>query len=200
MVNMKETEYYKSGRQSENLAKARKKALKKCPCRYCRELRTKGNLPLHEQSCYLNPKNIRLCPVCQDPIKNYKSHNKNKPDNVTCSYKCSNKYFRTGPSNGNWKDERYQSTCFHFHKKECVVCGENNIVEVHHLDENHNNNSPSNLIPLCPTHHRYWHSRYKHLIEDKVKTYILNWSEAAESNCATILPKDSDDPASSPLI
>ena len=95
---------------------------------------------------------------------------------ITCSYACSNKHFRTGENNGNWKQESYRSTCFLYHKKECVVCGENNIVEVHHLDGNSKNNLPKNLIPLCPTHHQYWHSKFKHLVVDKINQYINNFT------------------------
>ena len=78
-------------------------------------------------------------------------------------------------NNPNWKENSYRTTCFHFHKKECIVCGENKIVEVHHLDENNKNNSPNNLIPLCPTHHKYLHSNYRYLIEDKVNEYIKDF-------------------------
>jgi len=52
-----------------------------------------------------------------------------------------------------------------------------NIVEAHHLDEDKTNNDPSNLIPLCPNHHQYWHSRYRHLVEDKVYSYIKEWKK-----------------------
>ena len=104
------------------------------------------------------------CPVCGSEKKNLK--------NVTCSYSCSNTYFRSGLNNPNFKGNDYRTICFHYHKKECVVCKENNIVEVHHLDENKLNNEPENLIPLCPTHHKYWHSRYKYIIEDQIIKYI----------------------------
>ena len=122
----------------------------------------------HEDHCYMNPINIKHCSVCSNPIKNYKT-------SETCGYSCSNKKFRSGPDNGNWKQESYRSTCFHYHKKECVVCQEANIVEVHHLDENKTNNDPSNLIPLCPTHHQYWHSNFRNLVEEKVLQYIAEW-------------------------
>ena len=54
------------------------------------------------------------------------------------------------------------------------------MVEVHHLDENHKNNSPSNLIPLCPTHHQYWHSRYKEEIEQIVIDYITEYNRVMD--------------------
>jgi hypothetical protein len=50
--------------------------------------------------------------------------------------------------------------------------GEDKIVEVHHLDGDRNNNNVLNLVPLCPTHHKYWHSRYKSNVEDKIYLYI----------------------------
>ena len=49
---------------------------------------------------------------------------------------------------------------------------ENNIVAVHHVNENHMDNRPENLVPLCPTHHQYMHSRHKVLIENVVEEYI----------------------------
>lgn len=145
-----------------------KAATIKCNCQYCNKQTTKTNIKRHEESCYLNPENLKYCPVCNSPIKNYKT-------STTCSYSCSNKQFRSVTNNGNWKEDTYRSTCFHYHEKKCIVCEEINLVEVHHLDENHENNDPSNLIPLCPTHHQYWHSRYKSLIEANVQNYIDYW-------------------------
>lgn len=144
--------------------------MSKISCNYCGIERTSGQMYRHEATCYLNPQVKRLCVVCSEPIKNV-----HVAKQVTCSVSCANKHFRTGPNHGNWKGH-YKPTCFHFHKKECVVCGEDKIVAVHHLDENHDNNDPANLIPLCPTHHCYWHSKYKHLVEDIVHNYISNWS------------------------
>lgn len=117
----------------------------------------------------------KICPVCGQEFTGIPSVMKSK---VTCGYQCSNTYFRYGPDNPNWKQDQYRTTCFHFHKKECVVCEESNIVEVHHLDENHTNNSPENLVPLCPTHHhQYWHSQFKSLVEQKVLDYLQSWKK-----------------------
>jgi len=41
--------------------------------------------------------------------------------------------------------------------KECAVCGFDKVVDLHHLDENHKNNSLDNLIGLCPNHHKMLH-------------------------------------------
>lgn len=114
----------------------------------------------------------KICPICGKAFQALKNHKKEKQ---TCSYACSNTLFRSGENSGNWSDDAYRSTCFLFHKKECVICKESNIVEVHHHDENHTNNSPENLIPLCPTHHQYYHSRFKNLIINDINEYVQNW-------------------------
>lgn len=115
------------------------------------------------------------CPVCGKIFETQKRGNKR--EKTTCSHSCSNTYFRSGNKNGNWKNERYRTTCFLYHQKECIICGENKIVEVHHMDENKGNNNPDNLVPLCPTHHQYWHSRYREEIEIKVYDYIKHFKK-----------------------
>lgn len=110
----------------------------------------------------------KTCPVCGVEFE-VPPHQKKK---VTCSRRCSNTHFRSGPNNPNWKDKNYRSTCFHYHEKKCIVCGEDRIVEVHHYDGNKDNNDPKNLVPLCPTHHQYWHSRHRYLIKEKVDNFI----------------------------
>lgn len=138
-------------------------------CRFCCQEILVSNTRRHEEACYLNPVNLTPCKVCGKAIKDYK-HSKG-----TCSRSCSNVFFRSGENNGNWKADRYRTTCFEYHKPICIVCGEDKIVAVHHLDENRKNNDPSNLIPLCPTHHQYVHSRYKKDVQPIIDEYILRW-------------------------
>lgn len=129
----------------------------------------------HEcQSLSKKTSNVKTCPACGVVFDK---------NTTTCSYSCSNKHFRTGPNHGNWKENSYRTTCFHYHSKACVVCGESNIVEVHHLDENHHNNKPDNLIPLCPTHHQYWHSQFKEHVKQIIMDYVSEWKV---NNCATL--------------
>jgi hypothetical protein len=118
---------------------------------------------------------IKKCPICETEFETMENHPR---EQFTCSHSCSNSYFRSGKNNPNWKEadrikseNKYRRICFEYHKKECVICGENKIVSVHHYDENHNNNSIENLIPLCPTHHQYIHSKYKDEILNKVDEY-----------------------------
>ena len=35
---------------------------------------------------------------------------------------------------------------------------------------------------MCPTHHRYWHSNYRYLIEDKVKEFIENFNRSVSQS------------------
>ncbi|MEK6880468.1 MAG: hypothetical protein AABY22_12705 [Nanoarchaeota archaeon] len=43
--------------------------------------------------------------------------------------------------------------------KECIVCGFDKLVDLHHLDHNNQNNSSDNLVGLCPNHHKMLHSK-----------------------------------------
>lgn len=139
---------------------------RKVKCKFCDKETTVGNIAKHEDSCYMNPKNIKRCVVCDSIIKNYKT------SKGTCSKSCANKHFKSGEQNGNWKGTNYQTLCFAHHKKECIICGENKIVAVHHMNEDHNDDRIENLVPLCPTHHQYMHSRYKSEILAKVEEYV----------------------------
>ena len=85
----------------------------------------------------------------------------------------------TGENNPNYKDgfdgdKAYRKICFKYHPKRCCICGFDHIVEVHHMDCNKNNNNSDNLIPLCPNHHRMFHSRYRQLVSPLIEEYINN--------------------------
>lgn len=125
------------------------------------------------------------CPICGEIFETKKGHNKEK---MTCSHACSNVYFRSGENNGNYKDfddiddvrsanfsKKYRKVCFEHHEHKCVYCGEDKILDVHHYDGNKRNNKPENLIPICPTHHGYYHSRYRNIVEDKINEYYINF-------------------------
>jgi hypothetical protein len=108
----------------------------------------------------------RECPICKILFTP-----QYRDKQITCSYACSNTYFARKRNNPS-KYKNYRTICFHNHDKKCVVCGEDKIVAVHHMDENPKNNDPKNLVPLCPTHHQYWHSRYRDLVRKKIEDYI----------------------------
>lgn len=149
-------------RQVANIEKARRKAnakTEKCP--HCLDMFSKSNIRKHISSCKKNPVNQKPCPVCSTMFAG---------NGVTCSYSCSNIHFKTVRN----KDKRlgYQALCFRYHDKKCLVCGEEKIVAAHHVNENHDDNRPENLVPLCPTHHQYIHSRYKNEVQPIVEAYV----------------------------
>jgi hypothetical protein len=56
---------------------------------------------------------------------------------------------------GNWS-RTYRNIAFRNHPPECKYCGYSRyqgVLEVHHIDENRDNNDPSNLVIVCPTCH-----------------------------------------------
>jgi hypothetical protein len=119
---------------------------------------------------------IKICPICNNNFETKLGHPREK---TVCSNSCANTYFRSGSSHPNHKKDddlsgeiKYRIICFRHHEKKCVCCNEKNIVEVHHCDGNKNNNKPENLIPLCSTHHKYWHSKFRYLIKTKIDKYI----------------------------
>lgn len=123
----------------------------------------------------------KTCPICENEFETRLGHPREK---TVCSHSCANTYFRSGESNPNYRKDdkltgiaKYVKICFRYHKKKCACCDEINIVEVHHYDGNKENNAPENLVPLCPTHHRYWHSRFRHLIKTKVDEYVKNFKK-----------------------
>lgn len=96
-----------------------------------------------------------------------------------CSRSCSNSIGGKAKSEKHHKDDvaNYTTVCWRHHDKICVVCGETKIVAVHHINENHLDNRPENLIPLCPTHHQYVHSKHRHEVQPIIDRYVFEkWS------------------------
>jgi len=138
-------------------------------CSHCENEVIVSNIKKHESSCYLNPKNLRVCEVCNSPIKDYRK------SKGTCSHSCSNKLFKH-LRNKPTKYKNYATICWYYHKKECIVCKEDKIVAVHHYNKDHNDNRPENLVPLCPTHHQYVHSKYKCDVIEIINDYVKNFN------------------------
>jgi len=108
---------------------------------------------------------IKECPVCDTKFEASIGSPREKQ---TCSCACANTYFRSGKDHPKWKDisdnkdKACRDICFQCYLKECIICEWNISVDVHHIDYDHNNDDPSNLIPLCANHHRMAHmTQYK---------------------------------------
>ena len=120
-----------------------------------------------------------ICEKCEKPFS-VKEREKLHPEKEKyfCSRSCANSTGGKAKAQKYHSDDvaYYRTVAFRHHEKKCVVCGENKIVAVHHLNENHEDNDPKNLLPICPTHHQYIHSRYKCEIIDKVEEYLkVKW-------------------------
>ena len=117
---------------------------------------------------------IKICPVCNKKFEVISSQKKANQQ-TTCSRSCANTFFKSGVNHGSFHENSiaaYKILCWENHKKECIICGEKGIVAVHHYDGNHDNNDPDNLIPLCPTHHVYAHTkRLIPLIQSKMDAF-----------------------------
>ena len=54
--------------------------------------------------------------------------------------------------------------------KECLLCGFDKVVDLHHLDRDHTNNARENMTGLCPNHHKMLHDeRFSAEIEAQIK-------------------------------
>ena len=111
---------------------------------------------------------------------NVKEREKQHPvkEQYFCSRSCANSIGGKAKAEKYHYDDvaRYTTVAWRHHEKKCIICGEENVVAVHHLNEVHADNRPENLIPLCPTHHQYMHSKYRVLIQDRVDTYVkVKW-------------------------
>jgi hypothetical protein len=103
----------------------------------------------------------KSCPVCS---KEFEVKEGDPREKTTCSHGCSNTFFVDRRNTVHkirrerGESKAYRTTCFKSWKKECVVCGFDKVVEVHHLDHNHSNNDKHNLVPVCPNHHQMLHT------------------------------------------
>ena len=67
------------------------------------------DLDILKKNKRINTKFIeKKCPVCGKLFETKKTDR----EKTTCSYGCSNTFFRSGSNNPNWKDESYRTTCF----------------------------------------------------------------------------------------
>lgn len=65
--------------------------------------------------------------------------------------------------------------------EKCKVCDFDKIVEIHHVDHNHENSSENNLVGLCPNCHKMLHSKkYQKEIFDNLKSQGYSVPEGYE--------------------
>lgn len=90
---------------------------------------------------------------CHKEYETYQNYlNRNTFGNF-CSKKCYNEYRRVSID----YSKKYRTMALKYYDHKCENCGWSNgivdCLDVHHIDENHQNNNIENLIILCPTCH-----------------------------------------------
>jgi hypothetical protein len=138
-------------------------------CSNCKEtIKGAGNFKKHKKACL---KNFIECGnnQCDTMFKSRKT-------NRFCSQNCFITAFRRGECEVANRVVSYRTLCFEFHQYKCICCKEDNILDVHHYDNDRENNTPENLIPMCPTHHRYIHNKnFKEEYNNIVENYLKEW-------------------------
>lgn len=118
-----------------------------------------------------NGKYVR-CSQCGKEIYRSKYQiKKNETGLFYCSRECGNRHKNLiRKINGEWNNSKnYRRKAFETFPHKCMVCGwdeDERILEVHHKDEDRNNNDIDNLSILCPTCHRKITLHYYKLLED----------------------------------
>lgn len=104
----------------------------------------------------------KKCAICGKEIERTSYQIKrNKSGYFYCSQKCGNTHKnQIRQQSEDWlnNSQNYRFKAFSLYEHKCGICGWNKderILEVHHIDENRENNSPENLIILCPICHKY---------------------------------------------
>jgi len=116
----------------------------------------------------------RVCPVCNKVFTIISSQERERLK-TTCSKECGNTYFKSGKRNPNYKGieaKDYLVKADRYGLNECCVCGEKEVLDIHHIDLDPSNNEIANLLPVCPTHHAYIHRGKYFLIEEKILEYL----------------------------
>lgn len=112
------------------------------------------------------------CDCCgKDFLVEEREHLFPSKEKYFCSRKCANSV------GGKAKRDKYGLTSYtsiakeHYEEK-CIVCGFDEIVEVHHIDENRNNNDIKNLVFLCPNHHYLLHRKKSEKVSNRITEFL----------------------------
>lgn len=110
-------------------------------------------------NCYVKKEKFS-CAYCGKEFYRVPSEIKNNVSGYFyCSRECGNKHKnQLRKESGEWDNSlNYRKKAFDIYEHKCCVCGwdeDFRILEVHHIDENRENNIIQNLCILCPTCHR----------------------------------------------
>ena len=101
---------------------------------------------------------IKLCAFCGKEIQTNPAALKRRK---YCSRLCMRKAFtNAGRNNANWSNTHSTARTINglfLHKDKCEICGKEGKLDIHHIDENSNNNNLDNLMCLCRSCHMKIH-------------------------------------------
>jgi len=127
---------------------------------------------------YSNKPTKQVCLSCQNPKceKQFLVKFVDR-DRKFCSLKCANQKVRGRALPKQLEDlfgqNKHRIICFRYHPRVCVVCKVATPITVHHYDEDHDNDKPENLVPMCANHHILLHSnKYRKTYEPIVDLYV----------------------------
>ena len=95
--------------------------------------------------------------------------------------------------NKNKNYERYHNIDAKLYKeltKRCLICGFKEVTDLHHLDKNRKNNSSTNMIGLCPNHHRMIHTQE---FRDEIRKQIDEILKQKSTKTPTIKEENSSE-------
>lgn len=109
-----------------------------------------------------------ICAKCGKEFERIASAKRSISGLQFCSKSCAasynNSHYRTGRNNpnyidGSYKGSTYSKLAFRTYIHKCAMCGleEECCLQVHHIDENRENNNVDNLIILCANCHSRIH-------------------------------------------
>ena len=150
----------------------------KCPtCELKFDFKSSSQKASHSRQCLKIVKHGEIkdfnvnCKRCEK-VLTVKEHEKLHPvkDKYYCSRSCANSRKEYWDANA----KSYRKIAFRSWDMKCAICEFDKIVAVHHVDGNHSNDDPKNLIPLCPNHHEMTHSKWKEEIQPIINILVEN--------------------------
>jgi 5-methylcytosine-specific restriction endonuclease McrA len=107
-----------------------------------------------------------ICSYCGKQIRRLKSEIISKSGFNYCSKECGNRHKSSLIKKAD--GVAYRRNAFEHYEHKCAICGYDDcidVLEVHHIDSNRENNEIDNLVILCPTCHRKITLHYYKLID-----------------------------------
>ena len=144
----------------------------------CKSTRKHHICPICKQEDKQKEKTKLICDYCGKEYLRTRSKNKTKLH--FCCRACKDaaqrlasgeKFAEIRPDHYGVGHTVYRDSAFTVYPHKCAICGwseDDDILEVHHIDENRGNGDINNLIILCPTCHKKLSSHKYFLTKDRL--------------------------------